>query len=399
MSSNIHSSDIDAYAKWFLSVVGASSNRFSQTFPLARASDLSFAANFREWELVLRPRILQFGALSVRDRLRVQLVRLLIETGLAMTPVDQPLSDFRAAYAVLRYAEYFRPRSVIFSNTGLTLNDDPGLRSRRLKSLMSEELACGIACYLLREYLGAVHIIDYQSWRDLQGTNIENHYPDYYAITASRQGILVEVKGTIAAKKTNNMKSARTRGASQVCNGSFGAEKERSGGSRFVISTCFVQTQSKSDTTTYVESINAETGMVGISPGPKRALPYEGSPRDAVKLSYVKLFRYVGLDKIAELVLAERTFSPFELLEKAESVILYQRQFVPLGTDPFNNLVLIDSKILLSIADGEYPTATNEIRQEFLTSAIPQEAFSFSFNDSVIISPNPRLIGYSYWDR
>ncbi len=381
--------DVNNYAQWFW-------QRFDdpfwiRRFPLRHAIaplTIGFGNLVYEWDYRLIPNGTAFGALGGQN-VSVQLSRLLVETGIAVTPAAHPLTDFRAGFAVVRYAEYFRAAQQTAA-IPLLLNNDPALRSSRFKACMAEELASGIACYLLREFLDVVHIIDYQVWRDLNNQQMVGQRPDYYCITSAGEALLIEVKGSISTRRST-MTGPRATARNQLNNGQFGAEPVRPNGSRYSIaSNLRVRRGANPRSISYIEEIVQQpVTHVGTSPSPPPVAP----DRDPVLLSYAKILRYVGLDNSAERLLRkEPTGLDALIFEHTETYD--NEQFSPIGFDPFGNLLMLETTVINDLNEGRKPkTPTNERKIHRTLKEQATEKPIFSLNDSIVVCPNPSLLG------
>jgi hypothetical protein len=343
------------------------------------------------WDFDISPAAATFGTLGAQQNLSVQLARLLVETGIAVTPAANPLTDFRAGFAVVRYSEYFRAAQNAAIHP-LAINNDPALRSSRLKQLMAEELASGVACYLLREYLDVVHIVDYQVWRNLTNQRAVGRHPDYYCITSTGESLLVEVKGSISARRTP-MTKPRARARVQLNNGVFGAEPVRAAGSRFSIATnLLIQGGANPRSISYIEQIVPPVVRAGTNPATNPGAAPFGDP---AALSYCKILRYVGLDDEAERLLkgAPIRFDDPTFFEGNDEVI-YDSSFTVLGIDPFANVILLQTDVLNDLNEGKKPKLPKqELKGKRSASNRPKEKAMLALNDAVIVCPNPELLG------
>lgn len=256
---------------------------------------------------------------------------------------------------------------------------------------MAEELASGMACYLLREHLDVVHIVDYQVWRNLTNHNIAGRHPDYYCITSNGEALLVEVKGSITTTRST-MNQARATARIQVTNGLFGGQAQpREAGNRYIIaSNLIVGTAANRRSISYIE-------QVAPPPIPSGGLPIADVPQpthDPATLSFSKVLRYVGLDEPAKRITEGQPMQVDERILFRRQETIQNHNYSVLGFDPFGNVVLMDTDVIHALNEGKKPklpgTSRKSIRDHL---AKPNEKSLIMLNDSVVVHPNPEILG------
>ena len=383
--------DVTDYAQWFYSLFEPWSLAQFHTF---LSPPLDFRNQLFDWDLDITSPRTRFGDLRGMSPSSVQLARLLIETGIAVTPAANPLGDFRAGYAAVRYSEYFRTRPTA-SPQILALSHDPALRSSRLRQLMAEELASGIACFLLREHLDVVHIVDYQIWRSVTNPREIGKYPDFYCVTSTGEGLLVEVKGSITRTRSS-MTQPRSKARLQLRNGRFGNEPRRSNGDRFSIATNFlVLGPQLKRSISYIERVSATVPRAGRHPGRDSRSPILID--DAITLSFCKVLHYVGLHKAAEKLHNGERMHLEDYISLQSKEELYNSKFTPIGVDPFANVILVETDVLHDLNRGRKPKLPKqELKLKKSMSKVGKYKAVIPLNDSVIAYPNPGLLGKEF---
>jgi len=379
--------DINNYAQWFFQRFAPLWLHPIPAHRLFPPRQLTFSNQQHNWDFNISPAAATFGMLGAQPDLSVLLARLLVETGIAVTPAAHPLTDFRAGFAVVRYAEYFRAAQNAATHP-LSINNDPALRSSRFKQLMAEELASGVACYLVREYLDVVHIVDYQVWLNLTNQRAVGRHPDYLCITSTGEALLVEVKGSITARRTA-MNKPLARARAQLTNGVFGGERVRTAGSRFAIATnLLLQGGTNPRSITYIEEVLAPVGKnPATNPG---AVP----AGDPAALSFCKILRYVGLDEPAERLLKGEPIHLDDRFSFEGNEEICDSRFTVLGFDPFANVILMKTDVLNDLNEGKKPELPKqESKFKISVSDQPKEKALLPLNDSIIVCPNPELLG------
>lgn len=156
-------------------------------------------SDIREWNVELDPPGATLKtSLPTDKKLKVSLHRLLIETGIALTPATSSW-DPRSWYALYRHGLDFdgtAPKLRFYSGV---LEKDP-----RLTAVASEEISTGITCYLLREHFALDHIAD--AYACLQRGELEyvdpvsRNRPDYFCEDSNGETVLAESKGATGTR-------------------------------------------------------------------------------------------------------------------------------------------------------------------------------------------------------
>lgn len=389
MSASIQT-ELDSYGAWFNEHLASLVYRSLATAALARQKqwrigrDFGFLSSNYEWNYRIHQG--SFGGLSGNDPVSAQLMRLLIETGIALSPSIPEIGDLRAGYAAVRYSEYFRRNSRAEISNKLILNNDPVLKSQALRRIMAEELSCGIACYLIRTVLNVVDISEYE-------IPSEGMFPDYYCVDEKGHASIVEVKGTIK-DRSDPMYWPRSRGRAQVRAAKFREQPERPEFSRFVISTCLLLDSDDLDdpnSITHIDCLPEE--LTSISTGQRNSAPRIGlrliqernvSPRN---LSYAKFFRYLGQDQRADWLLGKTSADNWDY--KVKPVWFFGSPYKAVGVDPFQNIAFMQVGVFENLFSVS--TTRNELSIEKITREGSElhERQAIVLNNGILFTPNP----------
>ena len=293
---------------------------FPRYFPLLPPSP----SDVREWDVVLDPAGTPVYVPFSNGKLQVGLHRILIESGIALTQALSA-SDPRSWFAMSRYGLDFAgtaPRLRFYN--GATEKDS------RLTAVASEEIATGITCYLLREHFNLDHITDaYAAIQsgDLEYVNLPSEKrPDYYCMDSNGEVVIAESKG---ATGTRSSITARIdpEGWTQVSNVRPVNHHLRRSCGRIVVGThfCIDGLHPRTETTTIIKDPDGDTG--------ENRNPQSDS---IIRQSYAKVFRFVGEELLAELLLTKRTLGEFprERYQEINGV-----PYVLIGATPFGDLV------------------------------------------------------------
>jgi hypothetical protein len=442
---NITGQTLNAYADWF---VYNFHTFYTHPFWMSRQSvRLPFGANTQRhtWPKFITPANEKFGTLQ-RDP-NGWIARILVETGFALTPSVAPLGDCRAGFAIVRYAEFFRNSSAS-GTLPLLLNDDPSIRSSRLKALMAEELAIGIACFLLREYHDVEDIIEYQVWKQSLNQQFGGEQPDYFCFTHSGLPILVEVKGSITLKK-DTLRDKRNIARDQLLNGRFAKSADEAIGRRYCIATnlmigdppgknpltrtfidVIVPSQTTSDTDYLVSKVQDESteilktmhfdldfiyGEEDEDKNDKRKKPktrvakrdkseiqkeqsriLKSIPRltkDVPRISCAKALRFAGQDIAADAALKDEqgVSEKLKYLPRRAKIDLLP-EYNPVGVDPMGNMVLMKSSTLAELDEGVQVKRTLEKDYRKRNSEESILRSIFHINESIVVCPNPMML-------
>jgi len=372
----ITSHDLHSYSRWFLSVLEPIWHPF-KALPnpkLPPNPDLRFFSSQYQWRVEISDSVDSIKNIEEEKHLiqTTNLLRLLVEASIVMTPAASPFNDFRAGNSALRYSQYFKPLQLENKNK-LILNSDPSLRSIRLRALMAEELALGIAAFLAREYFDVVHVADYKLWQmvGIDKTSIE--YPDLACLDELGQTILLESKGSISSR-CSSMNLQRKRAAARLLNTHIPAQ-------RIIVATCLIHDNFEQDSISLIEKVKQEDieDLDGVKV--KTELSH---------LAYAKIFRLAGRDEEADAMV---TGSPFNnsALSKHFPVKVYGRDFIPIGMDSLDNLILVEGQTLSELKEGKIPNVPKRyIKSGSSTKDSPiEEKLAFTINESVLIFPSP----------
>ncbi|QQR57424.1 MAG: hypothetical protein IPG59_20985 [Candidatus Melainabacteria bacterium] len=372
----ITSHDLHSYSRWFLSVLEPIWHPF-KALPnpkLPPNPDLRFLSSQYQWRVEISDSVDSIKNIEEEKHLiqTTNLLRLLVEASIVMTPAASPFNDFRAGNSALRYSQYFKPLQLENKNK-LILNSDPSLRSIRLRALMAEELALGIAAFLAREYFDVVHLADYKLWQmvGIDKTSIE--YPDLACLDELGQTILLESKGSISSR-CSSMNLQRKRAAARLLNTQIPAQ-------RIIVATCLLHDNFEQDSISLIEKVKQEDieDLDGVK-----------VKTELSRLAYAKIFRLAGRDEEADAMV---TGSPFNnsALSKHFPVKVYGRDFIPIGMDSLDNLILVEGQTLSELKEGKIPNVPKRyIKNGSSTKDSPiEEKLAFTINESVLIFPSP----------
>lgn len=246
----------------------------------------------REWSLVLDPPAMSIVKPDVAGKVRAPLHRILLEAGIALTKATS-LWDSRAWFAVDRYFPVFQGTGPRLRLEASTDEMDP-----RLKAVLAEEVATGIACFFMREHMEIVHISDTAPLlksgdcdfiKDRDG----DKRPDYFCLDEKKEVVLMESKGKIGTPSVIR-NDVYQRGWTQITNVFPVNHHLRESCGRVVIGTTLTidGQHSKSDTTTLVKD---PRGTRGNSRNPDSDIP--------IRMSYAKALRFGGQDYLADLLI------------------------------------------------------------------------------------------------
>jgi len=372
----ITSHDLHLYSRWFLSVLEPIWHPF-KALPNPKLSpnpDLRFLSRQYQWRVEISDSVDSIKNIEEKRHLiqSTNLLRLLVEASIVMTPAASPFNDFRAGNSALRYSQYFKPLQLEHRNK-LILNSDPSLRSIRLRALMAEELALGVTAFLAREYFDVVHVADYKLWQmvGIDKTSIE--YPDLACLDQLGQTILLESKGSISSR-CSSMNLQRKRAAARLLNTHIPAQ-------RIIVATCLLHDNFEQDSISLIEKVKQED--IKDSDGAQVIT-------ELSRLAFAKIFRLAGLDEEADSMVSGKPFLNSSL-SKHFPVKVFGKEFIPIGMDPFDNLVLVEGQMLSELKEGKIPNVPKRyIKNESSTRDSPiEEKLAFAINESVLIFPSP----------
>ncbi|WNG39343.1 hypothetical protein F0U61_41030 [Archangium violaceum] len=244
------------------------------------------------------------SGLSIPSAANATLAELLLETGIALSPVRSIFAP-SAWYAVFRYSEAFAARS-----GKLRLVASAQDWESRLTAMLAEELGVGVAIHLARQFLGVVHIADIEPLirageMGFMVPPVSSRHPearpDYLGVLGNGECIVFEAKGVVgtASKLSEPLKKAEI----QVDNIQFLKHRPRCVqgipcADRIVIGThfCIDGTHKNSETTTFLVD----------PPAPEHPVP-EGPGSDLpLRVAYAKVFNFGDAPLIADALLTRR---------------------------------------------------------------------------------------------
>ncbi|MBP7862990.1 hypothetical protein KA183_14990 [bacterium] len=372
----ITSHDLHSYSRWFLSVLEPIWHPF-KALPnpkLPPNPDLRFFSSQYQWRVEISDSVDSIKNIEEEKHLiqTTNLLRLLVEASIVMTPAASPFNDFRAGNSALRYSQYFKPLQLEHRNK-LILNSDPSLRSIRLRALMAEELALGVTAFLAREYFDVVHVADYKLWQmvGIDKTSIE--YPDLACLDQHGETILLESKGSISSR-CSSMNLQRKRAAARLLNTHIPAQ-------RIIVATCLLHDNFEQDSISLIEKVKQED---------IEDLDGAQVKTELSRLAFAKIFRLAGRDEEADAMVSGRPFINSSL-SKHFPIKLFAREFIPIGMDPFDNLVLVEGQTLSELKEGKILNVPKRyIKNGSSTKDSPiEEKLAFVINESVLIFPSP----------
>jgi hypothetical protein len=267
---------------------------------LRRAAEVVWKDN-RTWNLTLRGMPAQAGVV-VPATTTASLARILLETGLALTPA-RSIWNPAAWFAVFRYCDSFASQSGRLRLVPSASTWDP-----RLTAILAEELAVGVASYLAREYLDVIHLADV--FPLIKGGDVtfrrapkvvddKKARPDFLALDRNNQRLFIEAKGAVGTEM--RLMKPLASGKAQVCNVDSArySPRERGGkpaADRLVIGTHFC-----------VEGLNtrSETTSIILDPPSGRATfdPDHQNEDGVVRAAYGQLLNLADEATLAALLL------------------------------------------------------------------------------------------------
>ncbi|MDX2105788.1 MAG: hypothetical protein SFY67_05240 [Candidatus Melainabacteria bacterium] len=372
----ITSQDLHSYSRWFLSVLEPIWHPF-KALPnpkLAPNPDLRFLSSQFQWRIEISDSVDSIKNIEKEKHLiqSTNLLRLLVEASIVMTPAASPFNDFRAGNSALRYCQYFKPLHQEHRNK-LILNSDPSLRSIRLRALMAEELAFGVTAFLAREYFDVVHVADYKLWQKVGIDKTSIEYPDLACLDQDCQTILFESKGSISSR-CSSMSLQRKRAAARLLNTQIPAQ-------RIIVATCLLHDNFEQDSISLIEKVKQE--KIEDLDGTKVKI-------ELSRLAFAKIFRLAGRDEEADAIVTGIPFN-YSTLSNRFPIKIYGREFIPIGMDSFDNIIVIDAETLSELKEGKIAHIPKRcIKNESSTkdSSI-EEKLVFTINESVLIFPCP----------
>lgn len=291
--------------------------------------------DIREWNVEIDPPgTTLFHPLPADGTMQVSLHRLLIETGIALTPATSAW-DPRSWYALYRYG-------LDFAGTTPALRFYSGVKDKdpRLVAVASEELATGITCYLLREHFGLDHIADAYTClhrRELEYVNTGSKVrPDYFCEDGAGSTVLAESKG---ATGTRSAITGRIdpEGWEQVQNVRPVNKPLRASCGRVVIGThfCVEGMHARSDTATLIKDPD------GLSS--RNADPESDT---LMRLAYAKALRFSGHDLLAERLLGMQVEMDLRPNDIDQWPSIRGMRVMPLCSIPFGGVLCLHAQVI-----------------------------------------------------
>lgn len=264
-------------------------------FPIiAPALPIQALQDVRSWDVVLQPAGLVLPTPIPGNTLNVTLFDILLQAGIGLTGVDvTAANDPRAWFAIYRYSDAFG-----LNGPGLRLDSRFWLMDPRLIGVVSEEVAVGIACYIMRNHLNIQHIADCEPMMpasvDFRPNAPNGERPDYYCTDPGNTPIFCESKGVSGPQ--SRIRGPLAKGKRQVNNVVSVLGPTRPVCGRVVIGTRFaINGHYRQDTETYIRD-------------PKIKEPVATNPEDDshIRAAYAKILKYVKQYELADRLLEHR---------------------------------------------------------------------------------------------
>lgn len=343
--------------------------------------------DIREWAVeVDPPGTLLNQPLPLNGVLHVSLHRLLIETGIALTPATSTW-DPRAWFALYRYG-------LDFAGTTPALRFYAGVQEKdpRLTAVASEEIATGITCYLLREHFGLDHITD--AYACLQRGELvyvnptSQIRPDYFCEDKNGETVLAESKGATGTRCAIESR-IDPEGWSQVQNVRPVNLPLRSTCGRVVIGThfCVQGMHARSETTTIIKD-----------PDGVASLDANHESDALMRLAYAKVLRFTGHDLLAERLLGIQVESYIQPDDVGRWPSIRGIRVLPLCQMPFGGLVCLHAGIakpLLFLALGEMREHVRRSLGQFRETRRELEGVGYALPNGVVIVYDERSFDVS----
>jgi len=237
--------------------------------------------------------------------------------------------------------------SMVLKHTGSFAGTSPQLRLRnsadkmatRLKQCLSEELATGVTCYVMREHLDADHIADVGP---LIGRDVDyvpgatkEYEPDYYAVDSTNEAFFVESKGAVGTRCALN--GALDHGKDQVNNVTSTSRPVRANCGRMVIGThfCVEGKHTRSETSTVVRD---PVGDQGQDRDPESDL--------SLRVAYAKVLRFCRQHELADRLLLRSRWPDL----RWSPIWVGKWAFIPVGYSHTGDFICIEKSIFGMLA-------------------------------------------------
>ena len=312
---------------------------------------VALATDVREWDAIVgsaTPPAPPLPNPIVNNRLQVSLYRILLEAGLAFTSgVGLRMPSASSLAPLYRYID-------LFTGTAPRLRLIAGLQpvDARFKQLIAEEVALGVAWYVLKHHLNAVWIADVgplftatpqrpQHVDFVAGSQSEEP-PDYFCLDPQNEAFFMESKGAVGPRSLMSSPAGRlSHGKAQVQNVMSTIYQLRNDWGRIVIGTNLRLDAPliRSDTATHVYD---PVGSRGGREGNQDDFPF--------RVAYAKVLKYAGQLVAAELLLA---YQEWELPAEITTLLWHGLQLVPLGNAPIGGLVTMDLRVFRVLRNNQ----------------------------------------------
>lgn len=330
----------------------------------------------REWNFELDPPGATLKVpLPTDGKLKVSLHRLLIETGIALTPATSSW-DPRSWFALYRYG-------LDFAGTSPKLRFYSGVRDKdpRLTAVASEEISTGITCYLLREYFALDHIAD--AYPCLQRGELEyidpvlRNRPDYFCEDRNGETVLAESKGATGTRCAIQHR-IDPEGLQQVENVRPVNKALRATCGRVVIGThvCVQGIHKQSETTTIIKD-----------PDGPESLNVNPDSDVLMRLAYAKVLRFTGQDILAERVLGKQVETFLDSDFSGYLLSVQGIRVLPLCKLPFGGMVCMFDWLAKDLIfwNREGATAIRRALAEFHKLVVALEGVGYALSNGIVI--------------
>ena len=330
----------------------------------------------REWNVKVDPEGTVLNKCLPKDgKLKVSLHRLLIETGIALTPATTSW-DPRSWFALYWYG-------LDFAGTSPKLRFNPGFSKQdpRLTAVASEEISIGITCYLLREYFALDHIADV--FPLIKSGDLEyvdpglEKRPDFFCEDCNGETVLAESKGATGTRCSIEHR-IDPEGLQQVQNVRPATKPLRTTCSRVVIGThfCVQGVHKRSETTTIIKDPDGPESR-NVNPDSDVLM----------RLAYAKVLRFSRHDELAERIFDKnvKTFLDSDVLGQLPTV----RGFpvLPLCELPFGGVVCMLAWVAKDLFFGntEGAAAIRRTLDEFRESSVELAGVGYALSNGIVI--------------
>lgn len=307
---------------------------------------LALVNDVRVWDVSITPPATILPTPIAANQIQISLYRILLEAGIAFTQgVGLQVPSPSALAPIFRYID-------LFTGTG------PGMRligelqyvDPRFKQLIAEEIGLGIAWYILKEHLDAVHIADagpllnpppgQPALLAFVAGNADNKRPDFYCETPNSEILLAESKGTVGPRsKMTGPSGPLAKGWHQVNNVTPTSAQVRPQCGRVVIGTNIQLDlpSIRSDSMTHIRD--------PVGPEQKEL---QDENDFAIRVSYAKVLKYVGEIGAAELLIARQQWPSHSV----PGIQWNRLSLIPLGFAPIGGLVAIEQSVFEILRDN-----------------------------------------------